>query len=403
MGIAFVFSLLMIAFFSATETAFVASDKIALIVGSNRKRQGISVEFFIQNQELFFATIVIGSNLWVTIFSNLTELLLGRQFGIDATMIAVISTGIGVILGDIIPKSVALDYPERAATFLLPIVRIFYRLSRPIVTVTERIASAISVEVFGYDRSAATFQKKDIYRLLSGTISSGTLDRIESEIVKRLLENSQTSVKTIMVPRTSLVALDIRSDIDLLKTTFERCGKSKILIYENTIDNIVGVVHINDIFSESDSVKDLVRDILFVPETISITDLMQQFRRYGLYVSVVVDEFGGTAGLVTSSDVMQSFIGDVAVPELERRIKEISPGVYLIPGSADITEVENSLGIELPKGDYLTVGGLLESQLGRVPVDGEKVKIGLADFVVLKADHRRIVTVKVNLKQMNQN
>ncbi|MGC8653045.1 MAG: transporter associated domain-containing protein, partial [Candidatus Kryptoniota bacterium] len=240
-------------------------------------------------------------------------------------------------------------------------------------------------------------------RLLSGTVSSGTLDRVESELVKRLLENSQTSVKTIMVPRTSLVGMDIESDMDLLMKTFEKCGKSKILIYENNIDNVVGVVHINDVFSGADSLRDLIRDVLFIPETISITDLMQQFKRYGIYVSVVVDEFGGTAGLVTSSDVMQSFIGEAAVPEEERKVKEISSGTYLLQGSTDITEVENTLGVELPKGDYLTIGGLLESQLGRVPVDGEKVKIGPVDFVVLKADRRKVLTVKVSLKHMNQN
>lgn len=403
MGFALAFSLLMIAFFSASETSFVASDRIALIVRSNKKKQGTSVDFFIRNQEVFFATIVIGSNLWVTIFSNLVELSLGRQFGISTTFIAVVSTGIGVIFGDIIPKSIALDYPERSAAVLLPLVKIFYELSRPVVIITERIASAISEQLFGYDRNVAAFEKKDVYRLLSGTVSSGTLDGIESELVKRMLENSQTSVRTIMVPRTSLIALDIESDFELLKTTFEKSGKSKILIYENTIDNIVGVVHINDIFSGSGSLRELVRDVLFVPETISITDLMQQFKQYGLYVGVVVDEFGGTAGLVTSSDVMQSFIGDVVEIEEERKVRKISPGVYLIPGSADIAEVENSLGVELPRGDYLTIGGLLESQLGRVPVDGEKVRIGLIDFVVLKADRRKIYKVRVDMKYMNQN
>ncbi|MGC8654772.1 MAG: CNNM domain-containing protein, partial [Candidatus Kryptoniota bacterium] len=165
MSLTLAFSLLMIAFFSASETAFIASDKIALVVDSNRKRQGVSINFFIENQEIFFATIVIGSNLWVTIFSNLTELLFGRKLGIDAALVAVLSTGVGVIFGDIIPKSVALDYPEKSASLLLPVVRIFYKLSRPVVTVTEVIASTISAKVFGYDRSAAPFQKRDIYRL----------------------------------------------------------------------------------------------------------------------------------------------------------------------------------------------------------------------------------------------
>lgn len=205
-------------------------------------------------------------------------------------------------------------------------------------------------------------------------------------------------VRNFLVPRTQLVGVNIHAGVDRLRETFERSGKTKIIIFDSTIDNVVGIVHAKDIFKEVEAVGQLISDVLFVPESISVLDVLEEFRAERVYSAVAIDEFGGTAGLVTVSDIMEVFLGDIAILGAEEDVKQISGKQFLLHGGTAASEVEKIAGIRLPKGDFTTISGLIVSQVGRIPLQGERIYINGIEFQVLESDGRRLETLKLALK-----
>jgi putative hemolysin len=398
MVIIIIFSIVIVAIFSAAETSFVASDKIALTINAKSKIEADSVFFFLEDNELFFATVVVATSLAVTTFSSLSEMFFHEGLGVSATVLLPLITVVGFLLGELVPKSLALESPETVARFMLPFVRLFYSVAKPLVKFTADFSGFIVRTVFRSEGRAGSFQRRDVYRFLGNTVSGGYLDKIESDIIRRLLVNANLPVRNFLVPRTQLVGIDIHADVDKLRGMLEKTTKTKIIVYDSTIDNVVGVVHAKDIFKDVETIKELVSNILYVPESISVLDLLEEFRSERVYSAIVIDEFGGTAGLVTSSDIMEIFLGDVAIWSTEKGMEQVGGRQFLLDGNVDISEVENALNIKFSKGDFTTVSGLIVSQAGRIPLTGERININECEFQILKSDGRKLETVKLVLK-----
>ncbi|HEY9166308.1 MAG TPA: hemolysin family protein [Candidatus Kryptonia bacterium] len=393
-----VFSLIMVACFSAAETSFVVSDKVALLVGQGKGYSAKSAVFFLQNDNIFFASVVVAANLFITIFSSLSEGVFHEQLHLGLSAVILLTTSAGLLLGELIPKTAAMGSAEPAAGYLLPLVKVFYSIFRPVVDSTARVSSFIAEHIFKSPPHSAIFQKRDVYRFLGKTVSSGYLDKIESEMIRKFLSNANLPVRTIAVPRTQIVAVKLGTRIEKLRDIFEKTGKSKVAVYDSTIDNIVGVVHAKELFKNAASISELVNDVLFVPENISVVDLLDEFRSERVYVAVLIDEFGGTTGFVTTSDVMELFLGEVAIMSNEQKILETGRKQYLISGGAEVAEVETRLRIKLPKGDYTTVAGMVLSELGRIPAQGERVYIHGFEFLVVKSDGKKVDSLRLTLK-----
>ncbi len=396
--ITLIISLFFIAIFSAAETSFVAANKVSLVVLPSRS-QFKSAFFFLKDNKSFFATIVVGSNLFIAIFSSVADILFHERMGIEMSVVLPLTTFIGFFFGELIPKSIALESSESSAKYLLPIVKLFYLVAKPLVIFTANVSTRIAKSVFHSSAQSTIFERRDVYRFLGNTVSSGYLDKIESELIRKLLINANLPVKNFSVPRTQIVAVELATGIDKLRETFEKTGKTKVLVFDSSLDNIVGVVHAKDIFMEVEKVDQLISDVLFVPENITIIDLLEEFRTEKVYVAILIDEFGGTSGLVTSSDIMEVFLGDV-VPlagQTEAKLKRINSRQYIIHGSTEVTELETSLRIKLSKGDFTTVAGLMISRAGKIPSEGEKIYIDGYEFQVLKSDGRKLESLKLTL------
>lgn len=158
------------------------------------------------------------------------------------------------------------------------------------------------------------------------------------------------------------------------------------------------MVHAKDIFREVETVNELISEILYVPESISVLDLLEEFRSEKVYSAVVIDEFGGTVGLVTSSDIMEIFLGDVAIWSTEEDMEQISGKQFILYGNTIISEVEKVLNIRFPKGDFTTISGLIVTHAGRIPLPGERINIGECEFQILKSDGKRLETVRLAVK-----
>ncbi|HUI28575.1 MAG TPA: hemolysin family protein [Candidatus Acidoferrales bacterium] len=393
-----IFSLVLVAIFSAAETSFVAADKVALTVNSGSGFEANSVFFFLKQNELFFATVVVASSLAITTFSSVSEIFFHEGLGVGASVLLPLTTLTGFIFGELIPKSLALESPETTAQLILPFVRAFYFIANPLVNFTADFSKFIVRVVLRSPERTAIFQKRDVYRFLGESVSSGYLDKIESDIIRRLLVNANLPVRNFCVPRTQLIAVDIRTEIDKLRELFEKTGKTKVIIYDSSIDNIVGVVHAKHIFKNVDTIEHLVSDVIFVPESISVLDVLEEFRAERVYSAIVIDEFGGTAGLVTSSDIMEIFLGDVAIWTTEEDIKQISSRQFLLHGNTSISEAEKILNLKFPKGDFTTISGLVVSHAGRIPMQGERIQMNDLEFQILKSDGRKLETVKLTMR-----
>lgn len=392
-------SLLLMALFAAAETSFVSADKVALVINLSPGIKSKSVFYFLENNEAFFATVVVASNLFVTIFSSLAEIFLHGRLLVSLPVVITSTTVCGFLLGELIPKSVAIENPEAAAHFLLPFVRIFAIVAKPVVKLTAAGSALIARVVFRSSSSGSMmFQRRDVYRFLGSTVSSGYLDQIESDLIRRFLANASVQVRNIAVPRTGIVAVRVGTRIEKVREIFEKTAKTKVIVFESTIDNVVGVVYAKDIFREVEVVDELINDVLFVPESISVIDLLEEFRTQRVYLAILIDEFGGTSGLVTSSDVIELFLGDVAIWASEERIKPLGKKQYVLQGNAELSEIEESTGVKLPEGDFSTIAGFVTSHLGRIPLRDEVLKIGNMEFQVIRSDGRKIEALKMILK-----
>ncbi len=388
--------LLFMALFAAAETSFVSADKVALVVDLPPGGKIRSILYFLQNNEVFFATVVVAGNLFVTLFSSVAEIFFHGTLGMNLPEVIGFTTVIGFMLGELIPKSLAIESPEKAARLLMPLVRTFAVITSPIVNVTARVSTFIARVVFRSPTSGSLmFQRRDVYRFLGSTVSSGYLDKIESDLIRRLLENAGVPVRSIAVPRTEIVSAKLGTKIGKLREIFEKTSKTKVIVYDSSIDNVVGVAYAKDIFREVELVDELLSDVLFVPESITVIDLLDEFRTEKVYVAILIDEFGGTSGLVTSSDVMELFLGDVAVRFSEERVKSVGARQFILQGNAEMAEVEAAAGVKLPEGDFATIAGLVTSYLGRIPSRGEVFNIGKSQFQVLRSDGRKIDALKM--------
>lgn len=392
-------SLIFMALFAAAETSFVSADKIALVIDLPSGFKSRSILYFLQNNEVFFATVVVASNLFVTVFSSIAEIFFHGTLLLSLPVVIICTTVSGFLFGELIPKSIAIDNAEPAARILLPFVRAFSVVARPVVKITAAGSAFIARTVFRSSPSGSLmFQRRDVYRFLGSTVGSGYLDQIESDLIRRFLANAEVPVRSIAVPRTDIVAAPVGTRIEKVREIFEKSRKTKVIVYDSTIDNVVGVVYAKDIFREVDRVDELLSDVLFVPESISVVDLLEEFRTERVYLAILIDEFGGTSGLVTSSDVMELFLGDVAIWANEGRIKSLGKNQYLLQGNAELSEVEEATGVKMPEGDFSTIAGFIMSHLGRIPLRDEVFKIGGLEFRVVRSDGRKIDALKVTVK-----
>lgn len=195
MVIVIILSLVFVSVFSAAETSFVASDKIALTINGRSKFETNSVFFFVEDNETFFATVVVASSLAVTTFSSVSEMFFREGLGINASVLLPLTTIVGFLVGELVPKSLALESPETVAHFMLPLVRIFYFAAQPLVKFTADFSRFIVRIAFRSQGRTGFFQRRDVYRFLGNTVSSGYLDKIESDIIRRLLVSANLPVK----------------------------------------------------------------------------------------------------------------------------------------------------------------------------------------------------------------
>jgi len=318
----------------------------------------------------------------------------------------VLITILHIVFGELAPKSLAIQRSEATALAIAYPLRVFYIVLRPAIALLNGMANLVlrAVGIEPASESEHYHSGAELRLLLEQGREGGAIEESEHELIENVFEFRDKIVKEVMVPRLNIVALDIAAKPgDLIKFVVEE-GYTRMPVYENSIDNIVGVVYSKDLITllEHDTLiilQDLLRPVYFVPETKPISELLREFQRRQIHMAIVVDEFGGTAGLVTMEDILEELVGEIQdeYDEELSGVEKVGDGVYLVNAALTISDVNEIIeGFQLPEGeDYTTIGGLVNKWFGHLPQADETYERDSVRMTVLKTYNRRVVQVKI--------
>lgn len=410
-------AILFSAFFSGMEIAFVSSNKLRIELD---KKQGVFgseiIKIFTKNPGQYIATMLIGNNIALVIyglfFSRLLNPLLTPVLGSDLlTLIVntVISTAIILFIAEFLPKTVFILAPNSfLKTLSLPTL-FFFWLFYPISKFTLGVSNLL-IRLFlgskssGRAKEDIVFGKVDLdhfVNLSKQSVEESEPDHHNIRIFQNALDFSNVKLRECMVPRTEIEAIEASSGIDELKDRFIETQHSRILVYEETIDNIIGYFELKDIYKNPATIKESLRKLAIVPETMAANRLLKTFVEQKKNIALVVDEFGGTSGMVTIEDVMEEIVGDI---EDEHDVNELTEKVignneYLLSGRLEIDYLNEKYGLLLPEeDDYETLAGMILYYYGSIPGQNDVIKIGKYLLRMNKVTSTRIEIVSLKVE-----
>jgi len=405
-------------FFSGSEIAFVSANRLKMEIESRKSSwTGRVVNNFAQNPETFLTTTLVGNNIVNVVYATLMTIFLVApitelyQDWMGAppsdALVLVIQTVIAALVimlfGEIIPKALFRIHADWWVKVVAVPQQICNWIFRPFIYLADKssdfIIKLINPDI---DRSGRVFRRQDVELIFKELRDSGgqDLDKEDSEILHNVLELSNKRVKESMIPRTDIVAVEKNTSIDETLKLFISSGFSKLPVYQESIDDIIGVIFAYDLFSNPDNLTEIMRPIKLVPASQKSKDLLSEFRSSNISVAVVIDEYGGTAGMVTIEDLLEEVVGDIQdeYDTEDHFIKKLSGNTYILSGGVEIEDLlQEHPEIKLPaeSSAYETVAGYIINSLGRIPKVNEELLIDGNKVIVSKATPSRIETVKL--------
>ena len=408
-------SMLFSAFFSGMEIAFVSSNRLRAEMDreKNRFSQRI-IKTFYQHPNNFVSTMLVGNNISLVIYGILFAKLFDSTLfeplsdGVRVTCDTLLSTLVVLFTGEFLPKSIFKNNPNTLLTVFAVPAWICYVVLYPI----SRFATLLSkglLRIVGIRMKSAgeekEFTKVDLDYLVQDSIDNANNDdEIEEEvkIFQNALDFSETKIRDCMVPRTEIDAVEDTSTIEQLKQVFIESGHSKILVFHEDIDHVIGYVHSSDMFHNPTDLAGIIREISFVPETMLASKLMAQLMQQKRSLAVVIDEFGGTSGLVSLEDIMEEITGEIEDEHdnTNHVAKKLNDHEYMLSARLEITKINEMFDLDLPESDeYMTLGGLILHEYQSFPKLNEVVKIDRYEFKIVKNTATKIELVRLNITE----
>ncbi len=394
------------AYFSGTEMAFIVSNKLKIEVRARKKNIAAQSAFhFVKDPQSFFSAILIGNNIVNIAFASLSTLALTTSLGWSDYKILLFISVITLIFGELIPKYIA----REGADSLILVASIPLRLLSIILFPLVKLATHVSKLLTERKKDSAEnrahlFDKEDIKILVDEVHKSDREKNEESSFISKVFDFSEQKVYEAMRPRTEIIGISINDTVSNAVDLFIESGYSKLIVYENNLDNIKGFILAKDLFSNPKQIKDIIRETNFYPETKKSLEILNEFLSNKDSIAVVIDEFGGTAGIVTMEDIIEELFGDINDEyDVEEIIcRKISKDSYIISGKVEIDHINDKYKLGIPVGSYETVAGFIIDNIGQIPKPNELLKIGNYNFLIIRADHVRIDLVKLTLKNDEQ-
>lgn len=401
------------AFFSGIEIAFVSSNKLQLELDKGSENISSKViAFFSKNESNFITTMLIGNNISLVIYGIIMTKILSPYldyFQLNSYLLlfvqTVISTSIILVTAEFLPKSIFKIYPNTTLRFFSLPIFCFFILFSPFAWLFIQISKLIVKLFFGQSltENKQFFNKTDLDDYLDHINSNNTQESssVEVEMLQNTLDLSAKKVRECMIPRTEIVAMNINSTVNDLKDKFIETKLSKILIYKNNIDSIIGYVHSSDLFKNPRNIRSLLLPLPFVPETMSAMQLLSDFIDENKGVALVVDEFGGTSGMLTIEDVTEEIVGEID-DEYDTNIKsvqKINDEEYSILARLDVISINKDFDLNLPDSDeYETIAGLVLHYLENIPSVGDVIDLDDYKITIKEVDDRSVIKVHLFVK-----
>lgn len=411
-----VLTMILSAFFSGMEIAFVSSNR--MLAEMDKEKNALSAKllaFFYRRPNGFVSTMLVGNNIVLVIYGILFARLFdstvfkGMDAGFTVPADTIISTLIVLFTGEFLPKTLFKSSPNKLLSFFAPIAYVFYIILWPVskfATFLSRMLLRVVGIKLGSESDDEGFTKVDLDYLVQSSIDNAPNDEAvgdEVKIFQNALEFPDTKVRDCMIPRTEICAVDMEDcTLAELMQMFVESGKSKIIVYKDDIDHIVGYIHSSEMFHKPERWQDQVRTIPFVPETMAAQKLMRIFLQQKKTIGVVVDEFGGTSGIVSLEDLVEEIFGDIQDEhDNDNYIAKVTDdGDYILSARLEIDKVNAMFDLDLPESDdYMTLGGLILHEFESFPKLNEVVAIGKFRFKIIKNTMTKIELVRLHVEK----
>ena len=406
--------------------ALITLVRTALLAVNRHRLRSITVEIdprvtkinrMLNELDLFVEAVRIGDIVFRGLFVIMGTVFVLAQWGTDKGIVIAAAAIIPVvaIIAYIIPETIAIKDPEKTTLLFIKPIRFFVLCMMPLIKITRLIKRILRrimmIEEEERREQKASGMEEEIIELVSAVQEEGVIHQEEKKMIHGVFDFVETMVKDVMVPRTGIIAVEKDMQLNELMEMIQREQFSRIPVYENSIDNITGVVHIKDLFmanacgTDDFVLEKYLRPTIFVPETKMVNDLFRIMKKEKIHMGIVLDEYGGTAGLVTMEDLIEEIMGDIQDEHdtEEPNYLRIDESTIDVNASLRIEDINEKLGLELECDDAETVGGIVFAKLGRIPVVGDVLNIGELEMHVIKMDGHRIEKIRIKRVASTQN
>lgn len=405
-------TLLFSAFFSGVEIAFISANKLKLELDKNTgKFPSNIISFFSKNESDFITTMLVGNNIALVVYGIVMTQILTPEikyyFSSDFSLLfvqTIITTLIVLVTAEFLPKAIFRIYPNQILRLFSIPIWLFFVFFRPVAVFMLFLSKLVLKHFLGQKikDGKQVFGKTDLDEYLSNVKSVEGLEdsRVEVEMLQNVLDLTDKKLRECMIPRTNLVAMDISSPINEIKNRFIFTKLSKILIFKGNIDKVIGYIHSSDLFRNPQNVRSILLPLPFVPESMSVMQLLNQFIDSNKGVALVVDEFGGTSGMLTIEDVTEEIVGEIVDEHDVEEItdKKLAKNKYQLFALLDIELVNKKYNLSLPESDeYETIAGLILHHLEEIPKKNDVIKLEEFQFTIIKVNETSIQEVYLNV------
>lgn len=392
--------IMMSAYFSSTETAFSSVNKIRLknMAQMGDKRAKLALELA-DNYDNLLSTILIGNNIVNIASSSLATVLFVGFYGDAGVAISTaVMTVLVLIFGEITPKSIAKEMPEKFAMFSAPIIRALMIVLGIFNWLFAQWKKLISKFIKVSEDKGIT--EEELITIVEEAAEDGGIDRHESELIRSAIDFTDLEVSGVLTPRTEVVCVELGESMDEIKKKFAESGYSRLPVYRETMDDVLGVIHIKDIFTlEGDDIESCINPVLYITDKVKISKLLHSLKEQKCHLAIVTDEYGGTMGIVTLEDIIEELVGEIwdEHDDVVREIEQTGEYTYIADGSASVEKVFKLFDMD-NETDSATVHGWVTSELENWPKAGDKFEFEDLKVVVLEVEERMAKKVEITGK-----
>lgn len=395
-------------FFSGSETALLSLDKLRVRYLQLKERRGADkLAKLLDNPDRLLSGILVGNNLVNIAASVIATGLFVGYFGEQGELMTVlILTPVLLIFSEVCPKSYAAQYPEKMSFFVLNPIRFVIWILTPVVLVVSGLSRLLTRFFRSNEAEGLSVSEDEIRAIIEVGEETGVVAAEQRRMLHGIFDLSETRVRDVMIPRTEVVGVDISAALPEVLEIVRRARHSRFPVYEDSLDNVIGVVHSKSVLEYIDrnelfSLAAICRQPYFVPESKRIAVLLQSFRKRSEHMAIVVDEYGGVEGIVTLEDVVEEIVGEIHdeydIEEVDFR--QLAPNRFLVDAAVSLRTVNNRFKLELPEDHVTTLAGFLLREMGRIPSEGESFEKDGILFRIKRMEERRIEDVEMVLAE----